>query len=76
MAVREADALPDTMGGTYNLACYASFVGRIAEAIAFLNRSLRAGLAFAKLETDPDLRALHGLPEFDAIVAEVKKRIE
>jgi tetratricopeptide (TPR) repeat protein len=64
------DASPDWQGTTlYNLACNYALAGNISKALALLTQ----GLMFAPelspwAREDPDLKALHGLPEFESLV--------
>jgi len=74
-AAKQAEALPEDLGGLYNLACYWAVAGHRVEALRYLRRALDLGYTFAFIERDPDLASLHGDPEFEAIVAEVKKRL-
>ena len=50
-------------------------LSNLRPALAFLRRALDAGYATDYIALDPDLESLHGDPEFETIVAEVKKRI-
>jgi tetratricopeptide (TPR) repeat protein len=75
-AVEMAAGLEATSGGAYDLACYYALAGDRLAAIERLRRAVDLGYASDWISRDPDLAALHGNPEFEAIVAEVKKRIE
>jgi len=62
---------------TYNLACLAVRRARSDDAFAFLREAIDHGLSPAEdlgIESDPDLKSLHGDPRFVAIVAEAKQR--
>ena len=74
-AANEATNLADDKVGAYNLACYWARVGNRAKAFRYLQSSLDQGWNIGYLARDPDLESLHGDPEFEAIVAEVEKRI-
>jgi tetratricopeptide (TPR) repeat protein/TolB-like protein/predicted Ser/Thr protein kinase len=69
----EAAAMPDTMGGTYNLACFWAQAGDRERALDYLGRSVGDGWAIPWLAEDPDLAPLHGDPEFEAIVAKIRR---
>jgi len=49
--------------------------GKRAEALALLRRAAASGHVDESVADDSNLVSLHGDPEFEAIVAEVKKRI-
>ena len=62
---------PLTTGAVYNLACILAREGRRDEAVSFLRQSLDHGLPLKTalgIESDSDLKSLHGDPRFDAIV--------
>jgi Tetratricopeptide repeat len=64
---------PRTADTTYNLACLAVRRGRRDEAFSFLRGAIQHGLSPAQavgMETDPDLKSLHGDPRFETIIAE------
>lgn len=68
---------PDTALSTYNLAIVEERVGKRDEALRLLREAINHGLSpgFTRgIETDPDLKSLHGDPRFTAIVAETKER--
>ena len=68
---------PSTAGAVYNLACILALEGRRDEAISFLRQSVVHGLpvkAALGIESDSDLKSLHGDPRFDAVVAHAKER--
>jgi non-specific serine/threonine protein kinase/serine/threonine-protein kinase len=67
---------PMTTGAVYNLACILAREGRRDEAISFLRQSLEHGLPIKTalgIESDSDLKSLHGDPRFDAIVTRAKE---
>ena len=69
--------VPDTAVTTYNLACIEARMGRASEALALLRASVDHGLpprADLTIETDTDLKSLHGDPRFAALVAHAKER--
>ncbi len=68
---------PLTAGAVYDLACILAREGRGDEAISFLRQSLEHGLPIKTvqgIESDSDLKSLHGDRRFDAIVAEARQR--
>jgi serine/threonine protein kinase/tetratricopeptide (TPR) repeat protein len=64
----------------FNLACLSTLQGREEEALAWLERALEKGLGnrpgHATLLDDADLTRLRGVPEFEAIADEVRRRVE
>ena len=67
---------PDTAETEYNLACNAALGGHKAEALALLKEAFEHGLSPLNkkhMAEDPDLKSLHGNPEFEALVAEGQK---
>ena len=67
---------PDIAETKYNMACNAALAGHRAEALALLKDSVEHGLSPLNKQhmiEDPDLKSLHGNPEFEALVAEVQK---
>jgi tetratricopeptide (TPR) repeat protein len=67
---------PMTTGAVYNLACILAREGRRDEAISFLRQSVVHGLpvkAALGIESDSDLKSLHGDPRFDTTVAHAKE---
>lgn len=69
---------PDTAETAYNLACIASRRAQTAEAISLLGSALEHGLkprAALRIEADSSLRALHGIGDFDALVARARQRV-
>jgi len=69
-------AMPESARGAYDLGCFYALKGDRANAIRSLRRSLELGLALRGIEQDEDLVALHGTPEFTAIVAEAKRHVD
>ena len=68
---------PSTAQVTYNLAAFQALLSRREEALANLQQSVEHGLAPSedlKIESDKDLRSLHGDPRFTEIVAIGKQR--
>ena len=68
---------PSTAQVTYNLAAFQALMGKREEALANLRQSVEHGLAPSqdlKIESDADLRSLHGDPRFAEIVAIGKQR--
>ncbi|MFQ5671381.1 MAG: protein kinase [Acidobacteriota bacterium] len=74
-AAGQAAALTASRWGAYNLACYHSLAGHRAQALEFLRQARRLGFASTLIARDPDLASLHGDPEFEAMVADIEKRI-
>jgi len=66
---------PWTAGAVYDLACILARSGRRDEAITFLRQSLEHGLLPSALgiESDSDLKSLHGDPRFDGMVTSAKE---
>jgi non-specific serine/threonine protein kinase/serine/threonine-protein kinase len=58
----------------YNLACLAALEGDRDRALDLLRQSLESDFSSPILLDDPDLNTLHGDPEYEAIVEEVKRR--
>ena len=68
---------PDTAASIYSLGSIALLTGKRDEALADLLEAVDHGLPpnmDLGIETDPDLRSLHGDPRFDALVAHAKER--
>ena len=68
---------PDTAASIYSLGSIALLTGKRDEALADLREAVDHGLPpnmDLGIETDPDLRSLHGDPRFDALVAHAKER--
>jgi tetratricopeptide (TPR) repeat protein len=74
-AAKKAEGLTESDGGRYNLACFWAQLGNRVEALRSLRRSLELGMFVGFAERDPELVTLHGDPEFEAYIAEVKKRL-
>jgi len=79
--VEVGDRAGDRMASTarYNLACVAALNGRPTEAVEWLRDAVEHGAIAMRGDTpymalDSDLDSLHGLPEFEAIVEEVRRR--
>ena len=72
---REANALPDDKYGCRELASVWSLAGDRVQGLQLLHRALAAGYASVSLFDDEDLAALRGGAEFEAIAAEVRRRI-
>jgi tetratricopeptide (TPR) repeat protein len=72
---REAESLPDSQFGCYNLACARALMGERPKALAMLTRALALGFASGMIIDDEDLASLHGDSRFEAIVREVRQRI-
>jgi serine/threonine protein kinase/Flp pilus assembly protein TadD len=66
---------PRTVRSVYNMACLAAQMGKREDAFRFLNESVEHGMTPRRaqhLETDTDLKSLHGDPRFAALVARAK----
>lgn len=74
-AANQASRLPAMVYGFYNLACYRALAGDKRGALRDLHAALDLRFADALIRDDEALRSLHGNPEFEAIVAEVDKRL-
>jgi tetratricopeptide (TPR) repeat protein len=60
----------------YSMACYHALFDRPEEALHHLRRAVGLGLDDDWLSRDPDLKTLHGNPEFEALVAQVRKQLD
>ena len=70
------DDHPDTLWSFYNVACSAALQGNREKALDSLRRAMDNGFTDADwMMKDSELVSLHGDPEFEAIVAEIKKRV-
>ena len=67
---------PTTRDQRYNLACLMAISGRHSEALEYLNKAMEYGMSDPWIAEDSDFASLHGDPEFEAIVAEVRRRNE
>jgi eukaryotic-like serine/threonine-protein kinase len=63
---------PATINSIYNLACDVAGEGKRDEALSLL-RDVVAHGGGLQMQTDPDLKSLHGDPRFAALVAKVKQ---
>jgi tetratricopeptide (TPR) repeat protein len=74
-AFRRQDALghsPST--ARYNIACSYALTGKIDDAFEWLELAVDAGFVEPKhIETDPDLRPLHGDPRFGSILEKARE---
>jgi eukaryotic-like serine/threonine-protein kinase len=69
---------PDTAITTYELALIAAKRGRTAEALSLLRQSLQRGLdatTIATMSEEPELKPLHGNPQFEALLKEAQGRL-
>jgi serine/threonine protein kinase/pterin-4a-carbinolamine dehydratase len=62
---------PATISSIYNLACDVAGEGKRDEALSLLSEVVAHG-GGREMQTDSDLKSLHGDPRFDALVAKVK----
>jgi eukaryotic-like serine/threonine-protein kinase len=68
---------PDTGDAVYTLGVIEEHEGKRDEALNLLRQAIEHGLPPEEgldMETDPDLKSLHGDPRFTALVVETKKR--
>lgn len=68
---------PDTAVSAYDLACIEAHMGQSGRALALLRQAVDHGLdrpTSLGLETDADLRALHGEAGFNALISHVHER--
>jgi tetratricopeptide (TPR) repeat protein len=59
----------------YNLACVAALTGERERALQLLREAVEGGFPFPFMVEDPDLDSLRGDPKFEAMLAEVRKRL-
>ena len=68
---------PDVARSLYNLACRKALQGQREEALDYLHQAAKSGYSNADwMMKDTDLASLRGDPEFEAIVADAKKRAQ
>jgi non-specific serine/threonine protein kinase/serine/threonine-protein kinase len=67
---------PWATGALYYLGCLAAASGKRGEALDHLRKAVSLGWAEPDILEDPTLDSLRGDPEFEAIEAEVRKRVE
>jgi non-specific serine/threonine protein kinase/serine/threonine-protein kinase len=67
---------PDVGDSYYGLGCLAAAEASYDESIAYLRQAAEHGWSRASILSDPSLDGLRGRPEFESIVAEVKKNLE
>jgi non-specific serine/threonine protein kinase/serine/threonine-protein kinase len=61
----------------YTFACGAAIAGRHDEALQYLDKAIALGhWAPVAIATDPDLKSLHGIRQFEALIAEAHQRSE
>jgi tetratricopeptide (TPR) repeat protein len=67
---------PDTAESLYGLACVAALDGRRGAALDILRQAVESGhIDHARLAREPDLRSLHGQPEFERILTSARRPI-
>lgn len=71
--VKAANSMPETSVGAYFPACYNALAGNRAQALQLLRRSVDLGFIDAAFADGPGFASLRGDPEFEALVAEVKR---
>ncbi len=59
----------------YDLAAYAALTGDRTEALRLLKKNIEGGDYDMWIASDPDLGSLHGDPEFETLVAEIKNKV-
>jgi non-specific serine/threonine protein kinase/serine/threonine-protein kinase len=67
---------PDVGDSYYGLGCLAAARANHDESIAYLRQATKLGWSRASILSDPSLEGMRGTPEFESIVAEVKKNLE
>lgn len=73
----DASDVTDRSGAYYNLACYYSLAGDAAKSLDMLRHSLDEGyVEFVHIGRDNDLDFVRKDPQFDALVAEYKKKLD
>ncbi|MFQ5793411.1 MAG: tetratricopeptide repeat protein, partial [Acidobacteriota bacterium] len=75
LSIKKKNAGSDAPGFVYDQACYSALTGDREGAIHLLRRAVDLGYQSEWIARDPDLDSLHGDPAFEAIVAEVKRRV-
>jgi tetratricopeptide (TPR) repeat protein len=75
LAFEKENSGEDSARFMYSRSVYHAIIGEHAEAIELLRKAIDLGIEVHWLPVDPNFHSLHGNPEFDAIVAEVKKRV-
>ena len=73
-APARAASAPEEQQNLYGLACYHARIGDRAEAIRVLRKHIEAGHIDIWIESYPDLKSLHGEPDIESLVAEMKNR--
>ena len=76
-ALKKYEGTDDGATDYYNLACAYSLLGNTDKALELLAKSIETGqqLDFTHVANDPDLEALHKLPEYTALITLHKNRI-
>jgi len=75
--IRVVGARARRLGITYyNLACINAIEGNRSKALANLKLALDTGWSWRGVETDTDLDSLRGDPEFEAMMAEIQRRLK
>jgi tetratricopeptide (TPR) repeat protein/TolB-like protein len=69
----EAEAMADWPDGVFALARERALAGDRSAALELLRRARAVGFADPKVGTVPELRVLHGEPEFEAILTEIEE---
>ena len=66
---------PSFARNLFNLACVTALRGDRQAALEQIREAVGRGFAYEGMPDDPDLVSLHGDPEFEAILAEVRRRL-
>jgi non-specific serine/threonine protein kinase/serine/threonine-protein kinase len=78
LVIRKKNLRPDhprIAESYYNLACVAALQGKSDDAIGFLDEAVHRGFALPIIFNDSDLASLHGDPEFEAILDQMRQRL-
>jgi tetratricopeptide (TPR) repeat protein len=71
----KGESLSEDPDGVYYLACYWAVAGQRGKVFQHLQRALSLGYADTEITYDPAWDSLRGDPEFESIVAEIKRRV-
>jgi len=69
----QLNLFPDAPSPLYNIACCEALLGNPSEALSYLKKAVNAGYTnVSHIESDSDLKSLHELEEFKAIILSLK----